>query len=93
MSVVLKTVAESIAAIPAKPKRKGGHTKPCAPDPRLLEIDTARLRVSHILSLLSIGHNAFYRRLNKGQFPACDGRDGRHQYWHVRTVREYMAKK
>lgn len=71
------------SATPFKTKRSG-HTKAKAPT---ISLDQpGRLRVAHLMALLSISHSAFYARLKMQIVPKPDGRDPR-PYWKTETVR------
>ncbi|WP_162600946.1 hypothetical protein [Paraburkholderia sp. C35] len=65
-----------------------GNTRPL---PVLLSLDQpGRLRVGHLLTLLSISSPVLYARLKNGLIPKADGDDGR-PYWNTSTVRDYLA--
>lgn len=65
-----------------------GNTKPL---PVLLSLDQpGRLRVGHLLTLLSISSTTFYQRVKRGEIPPADGQDGR-PYWNTATVRAYLG--
>lgn len=69
-------------------KKRVGHTKPLAP---MISLDgPGRLRVAHVLSLLSISHSAFYAGLNSGKYPPADGRDGNFPYWKTSTIKRFL---
>lgn len=68
---------------------KSGHTRPRAP---MISLDQAgRLRVAHLLCLFSVSHATFYKRLQKGLYPAPDGRDGKMPFWSTATIRAFLA--
>ncbi|CAG4920425.1 hypothetical protein [Paraburkholderia gardini] len=70
----------------AKKKRTGG-TRPKTVITPLNQ--PGRLRVGHLLTLLSISATTFYRRLNAGVIPEADGSDGK-PYWKTETVRAFL---
>jgi len=71
-------------------KGKSGHVQPAAPQ---ISLDQpGRLRVKHLLFLLSIKSSTLYIRLKKGEIPAADGDDGR-PYWNTVTVKSFLAAK
>ena len=70
-------------------KRRSGHVKPKS----IAHLDLqqpGRLRVAHMLTLLSVSHSTFYSRLKNGSLPAPDGNDPR-PYWRTETVRLLLA--
>ena len=70
---------------------KSGHTRPRAPQ---ISLDQpGRLRVAHLLCLLSVSHATFYKRLKSGVYPPPDGRDGKMPFWLTATMRTYLAPK
>lgn len=71
-----------------KKKKRVGHTKPQVPSLSLAE--PGRLRVAHVISLLSISHSAFYAGLKSGKYPLADGRDGRSPYWNTSTIKRFL---
>ena len=71
-------------------KKKQGHAKPL-PVPYELG-DLKRLRVGHLMSLLSISHATLYARLLTGTLPKPDGRDGKRPYWKTSTVRALLER-
>jgi len=69
-------------------KASSGNTKPLSV---LVSLDQpGRLRVGHLLTLLSISSPTLYARINAGLIPKPDGHDGR-PYWNTTTVRAYLA--
>lgn len=64
------------------------HTKAKAPEISLSE--PGRLRVGHVLSLLSISHSTFYAGLKSGRYPPADGRDGNFPYWKTSTIKKFL---
>lgn len=68
---------------------KSGHTLPRPPQVSLDQ--PGRLRVAHLLCLLSVSHATFYKRLKSGLYPAPDGHDGKMPYWSTETVRRFLA--
>jgi hypothetical protein len=79
----------SAASKPGKEKPKQGHAKPL-PLPHELN-DLRRLRVGHVMSLLSISHATLYARLQTGTIPPPDGRDGRRPFWKVSTIKTLLG--
>ena len=73
---------------PGKERKKQGHAKPL-PVPYELG-DLKRLRVGHLMSLLSISHATLYARLLTGAIPKPDGKDGKRPYWKTSTVRALL---
>ena len=51
-----------------------------------------RVRVGHLLELLSTSHATFYRRVAEGVYPKPDGYDGKRPYWRTDTVRELLSQ-
>lgn len=74
---------------PELPRKKiNGHTKPAVPT---ISLDQpGRLRVAHMLSLLSVCHSTFYDGVATGRYPPPDGYDGRMPYWNTETVRNFL---
>jgi len=67
--------------------QRNGHTRPKAP---IISLDEpGRLRVGHLMALLSVSHSTLYARLRSHDIPAPDGRDPR-PYWNTRTVRTFL---
>jgi predicted DNA-binding transcriptional regulator AlpA len=100
VSDALENMAEAIVAAAEKPKtyydgraKYSHHTKPCAPDPNKLKIDTAHIRLAEVLSLMGWSSSTLYKRMTDGKFPAADGRDGRNPYWFTKTIRLYLDGK
>lgn len=78
-----------VTPAPERKYLKSGHTRPRAP---MISLDQAgRLRVAHLLCLLSVSHATFYKRLKKGLYPAPDGRDGKMPFWSTATIRGFLA--
>jgi len=71
-----------------KKKKRIGHTKPQVPSLSLAE--PGRLRVAHVISLLSISHSMFYAGLKSGKYPPADGRDGNFPYWKTSTIKRFL---
>jgi len=89
-SVVAGVPAKPAEKLPVKPKRppRTGNTKP---RPLRFPLDQpGRLRVGHLLTLLSISSPTLYKMLNSGQIPKPDGRMGRSPFWNTETVRTYL---
>jgi hypothetical protein len=64
--------------------KRSGHTKAKAPT---ISLDQpGRLRVAHLMALLSISHSSLYERLRTHVVPKPDGHDPR-PYWKTETVR------
>ncbi|CAD6526126.1 hypothetical protein ACFQ3P_13715 [Paraburkholderia sabiae] len=65
--------------------------RPARPKPVTIDLNQpGRLRVGHLLTLLSVSHDSFYRKLKAGAIPAPSGRDPR-PYWNTATIRDYLA--
>lgn len=61
-----------------------GHAK-ARPVAHIDLTQPGRLRVGHLLTLLSISHSALYERLRSGRLPKPDGHDPR-PYWRTTTI-------
>lgn len=73
------------SATPRKTWRSG-HTKAQAP---IISLDQpGRLRVGHLMALLSLSHSALYVRLGN-RVPKPDGRDPR-PYWNTGTIKLFL---
>lgn len=72
-----------------KPKPKNcGHTKPQAP---IIELDQpGRLRVAHVMAILSISHSLLYQGMKEGRYPKPDGWDGKFPYWNTGTISAFL---
>jgi predicted DNA-binding transcriptional regulator AlpA len=86
--------ADAIGAsnAPANPsvtrQRKRGHSKPL---PITIDLcQPGRLRVGHVMSLLSISHATLYARLREGTIPPPDGKDGRRPHWKTATIKAFL---
>ena len=92
MAINIKHAVSVPSGQSAVPKKKSsGHTKAV---PLQLDLNgPGRVRVGHILFLLSIAHSTFYRRLNSGKFPPRDGWDGIIPYWNTTTIRNFLEAK
>ena len=65
--------------------KKSGHTRPKAP---IISLDQpGRLRVAHLLSLLSVSHSTLYAGIKSGRYPKPDGIDGKIPFWNTSTIR------
>jgi hypothetical protein len=71
-------------------RRQRGHVMPLAPIISLSDI--GRLRTAHVLALCGISHSVLYTRQKKGTFPISDGKDGPHNFWNTKTIREFLEK-
>lgn len=71
-----------------KKVKRVGHTKAKALTISLDE--PGRLRVAHMLNLLSVSHSAFYAGLKAGKYPPADGRDGNFPYWKTATMKQFL---
>jgi len=70
--------------VSSKPGRCG-HTRAKAP---IISLDQpGRLRVAHLLSLLSVSHSTLYAGIKSGRYPKPDGIDGKIPFWWTSTVR------
>ncbi|KIG09825.1 hypothetical protein BurMR1_3062 [Burkholderia sp. MR1] len=84
MAVVFRTKA---ATAKKRPPRNGD----ARPRPVSLDLDQpGRLRVGHLLTLLSVSSKTFYVRKAAGLYPAPDGYEGRSPYWNTKTVRDFL---
>jgi predicted DNA-binding transcriptional regulator AlpA len=54
--------------------------------------EPGRVRVGHLLELLSTSHATFYRRVAQGIYPKPDGYDGKRPYWRTDTVKELLSR-
>jgi predicted DNA-binding transcriptional regulator AlpA len=87
MSVKFVDPAVQLIAAPVS-SRRNGSTRP---RPLMISLDQpGRLRVGHLLTLLSISAPTFYRRMKAGEIPPATGNDGR-PYWLTSVVREYVV--
>jgi hypothetical protein len=78
------------AAHPSKNKKKQGHAKPL---PLTLDLNQpGRLRVGHLMNLLSISHATLYARMLTGVLPKPDGKDGKRPYWKTSTIRPLLER-
>ena len=73
---------------PVPASRRCGHTKPQRP--KITLDQPGRLRVSHVLALLSISHSTLYAGIKTGRYPKPDGRDGNIPYWNTATIRALL---
>ncbi|MGF6905343.1 hypothetical protein [Paraburkholderia sp. GAS348] len=90
-------VVAPVTSKQAKPRRgpRTGNTKP---RPVMVSLDQpGRLRVGHLLTLLSISSVTLYKGLNLNDdparpylYPKPDGYMGRSPYWNTRTIREFL---
>ena len=71
-------------------RRQRGHVMPLAPIISLSDI--GRLRTAHVLALCGISHSVLYTRQKIGTFPKSDGKDGPHNFWNTKTIREFLEK-
>jgi hypothetical protein len=71
-------------------RRQRGHVMPLAPIISLSDI--GRLRTAHVLALCGISHSVLYTRQKIGTFPKSDGKDGPHNFWNTKTIREFLGK-
>ena len=81
-----------MAIIYTKKKKKpaSGHAKPL---PFIGDINQpGRLRVGHLQTLLSLSHSGVYARIEKGEVPKPDGKDGKRPYWFTETIRPLVTK-
>ena len=75
------------ASVKSEPsgKSRSGHARPMA----LTFVDLSkpgRIRVGHMMTLFSVSHSTFYKRIEKGLIPEPDGRDGSRPFWLTETV-------
>jgi predicted DNA-binding transcriptional regulator AlpA len=83
------SIAEHPVNTAAPPKKQRGHARPLP----VVTIDLSqpgRLRVGHLMSLLSISHSTCYARLGEGTIPPPDGKDGRRPYWKTSTILAFL---
>jgi hypothetical protein len=85
----IKPDTKAITNAAQETKKRSNHTKPEAP-PFSLDVD-ARLRVKHMLALLSISHSTFCAGVNSGRYPKPDGKDGAIPYWRTSTARKFLG--
>jgi hypothetical protein len=84
---VLTKTENGLVWVERKSKRVG-HTKPSPP---IIPLEgPGRLRVAHVLSLLSVSHSKFYAGLNSGKYPPADGRDGNFPFWKTSTIKRFL---
>jgi predicted DNA-binding transcriptional regulator AlpA len=82
------SITEHPANIAALPKKQRGHSKPL---PVTIDLSQpGRLRVGHVMSLLSISHATLYARLREGTIPPPDGKDGKRPHWKTATIRAFL---
>jgi len=80
--------ASSSPASTSKMAKSNGHTKAVAPT---ISLDQpGRLRVSHLMSLLGVGHSTLYEGIKRKRYPAPDGRDGKIPYWNTQTIKHFL---
>ncbi len=89
MSAPLEQVAEQLTQQQPKKHKK---VQPTPPHPHVMKIPNARLRACHVMSLLSVSHSEFYRRLATGRAPKCSGRDPQPD-WNVQAINEWLDAK
>jgi hypothetical protein len=76
-------------AIESPRTTKNGHTRAKAPS---ISLDQpGRLRVAHLLSILSVSHSTLYTGIKKGRYPAPDGHDVKIPYWNTCTIKLFLA--
>ena len=69
-------------------RRQRGHVLPAAP---IISLATpGRLRTAHVLALCGISHSTMYVRQKEGAFPKFDGKDGPHNFWNTKTIRDFL---
>jgi|JI6StandDraft_1071083.scaffolds.fasta_scaffold78913_2 hypothetical protein len=80
------------AMTPSGPVDKAKRTHTQARSVANLRLDTpGRVRVGHMMTLLSVSHSTLYERIKSGAIPKPDGKDGR-PYWHTSTVQTLLSK-
>jgi len=68
--------------------KKSGHTRAKAPT---ISLDQpGRLRVAHLLSLLSVSHSTLYIGIRRGRYPKPDGYDGKLPFWNTGTIKVFL---
>lgn len=69
--------------------KKSGHTRAVAPT---ISLDQpGRLRVAHVLALLSISHSTLYAGMRMHRYPRPDGFDGKLPFWNTETIRDFLG--
>ena len=88
-AVAAGIVRRSARAAGIKHRSRPGRAKAL---PVLPSLDgLARLRLGHVLTLLSVRRSTAYCRLRQGAIPAPDGHDGRRPYWRTETIRRFLS--
>jgi predicted DNA-binding transcriptional regulator AlpA len=82
------SITEHPVNFAAPPKKQRGHSRPLSVTLDLTQ--PGRLRMGHLMSLLSISHATCYARLREGTIPAPDGKDGRRPYWKTSTILAFL---
>ena len=76
------------SAIEGVKGKRNGHTRAKAP---IISLDQpGRLRVAHLLSLLSVCHTTLYVGIKSGRYPKPDGVDGKIPYWNTGTIKLFL---
>jgi len=75
-------------ALSAVAKKPSSHTQPKSPTLDLKQ--PGRLRVCHLLALLSVSHSTLYAGFKTGRYPTPDGHDGQLPYWKTETMRQFL---
>ena len=89
VAVAVGVVRRSTRAAGIKHRRRPERAKTLPVPPSLDGL--ARLRLGHVLTLLSVSRSTAYCRLRQGAIPAPDGRDGRRPYWRTETIRRFLG--
>ncbi len=77
-------------AIESAGGKKRGHTRAKAP---IISLDQpGRLRVAHVLCLLSVSHSTLYVGIKTGRYPKPDGYDGKIPYWNTSTIKLFLEQ-
>lgn len=75
-------------AIASDDGKRNGHTRAKAP---IISLDQpGRLRVAHLLSLLSASHSRLYEGIKSGRYPKPDGYDGKIPFWNTATIKLFL---
>jgi len=61
------------------------------PRPPVIDLNgPGRLRTAHVLALCAFSHSTLHARMKSGKFPLPDGKDGGLNFWHTKTIRDYL---
>ena len=80
--------SDAPATIKSNKPKKNGHAKAL---PVMLDLNQpGRLRVGHMMTLLSVSHAGIYSRLREKKLPPMDGHDGKRGFWKTSTVKKFL---